>query len=49
MNCPINMPAGLCELCPYSKEGLCDYHYAVDMTLVEIKETTEKTDPGLLR
>jgi len=49
MNCPINMPAGLCELCPYSKEGLCDYPYAVDMMLVEIKEPPEKLDPDLLR
>lgn len=49
ISCPINMPAGLCELCPYSKEGLCDYPYSVDMTPEEIKETTEKSDPGLIR
>ena len=29
MNCPVDMPKGLCDLCPYSKEGLCDYPHAI--------------------
>jgi len=41
MSCPINMPPGLCQLCPYSKEELCDYPYSVDMTLSEIRELTK--------
>ena len=41
MSCPINLPSGLCQLCPYSKEGLCDYPYSVDMTLSEIRELTK--------
>ena len=42
MNCPINIPSGLCELCPYSKDGLCDYPYTLGMSDKEIKETTER-------
>ena len=40
MNCPIDMPGGLCNLCHYSKEGLCDHPYSINMKVSEIKKVT---------
>ena len=38
MTCPIGMPEGLCKLCGFSKEGLCDYPYEVNKSKSEVKE-----------
>lgn len=46
MNCPINIPKGLCELCPYSKEGLCDYPYSIAMRPEEIEMVTKRGKDG---
>jgi len=42
MNCPINMPSGLCGLCDFGKEGLCDHPYSIKMKPGEIKQTSEQ-------
>ncbi len=41
MTCPISMPSGLCNLCPYSKEGLCDYPYLINQSPERTKEITK--------
>jgi len=46
MTCPINMPEGLCDLCPHSKEGLCDHPYLIEMKYSEIKKTTQEEKNG---
>lgn len=39
MTCPIDMPSGLCDYCPYSKEGLCDYPYEIKGDIMTIDQS----------
>ena len=42
--CPVKLPQGVCRLCPFSKEGLCDFPYKRDMILSDIIKISRKKD-----
>ncbi len=42
MTCPINQAKIHCQNCYFIKEGECDYPYSKNMSLEEIKATTER-------
>lgn len=37
MECPVGMPLFYCDICPYQKEGLCDYPY-IGASKVEVTD-----------
>jgi len=44
MKCPIGIPriVRICEVCIYSKQGLCDYPYYKGMTKEEMEKVNKK-------
>ena len=43
MRCPIKIPklVGVCEVCMFSKNGICDYPYYRGMSEEEIKKLSK--------